>query len=258
MALRDFLSKKPEIKDADDYVTLSSLIQETLSDGDKEETALNKVHEKSINHWNKLLQNIPRDKHIPSPIWGDEIDAYYPYNEKVPSDLSKKEAILLGIDMDKLPSYAKRMGPFPRWKQKYIENSRKWFNDIKPYIPEGWVEGLKEFHQSLRKLEWHCDNSNTSKNKERDIWDHIIQVRSSGLRVRPYDRIPALVAFTSTQIPILGPHRRHITRQEGLLFQGFDKDHVLPKSRTESFRALGNAVHVGVVGKLAEKLLHNG
>jgi DNA (cytosine-5)-methyltransferase 1 len=52
--------------------------------------------------------------------------------------------------------------------------------------------------------------------------------------------------MTVTQIPILGPERRYITRREGLRLQGFPETLELPKSRGRAFAALGNAVHVDV------------
>jgi DNA (cytosine-5)-methyltransferase 1 len=61
--------------------------------------------------------------------------------------------------------------------------------------------------------------------------------------------------MTSTQIPILGPEQRFLTRVEGLRLQSFPDHHNLPKSREKSFKALGNAVHVGVVETIAKQLL---
>ena len=92
----------------------------------------------------------------------------------------------------------------------------------------------------------------------RDLWEHILQFRPSGLRVKRYRASPSLVAMTSTQIPILGPERRHLSRVEGLRLQGLPDDFLVPDSRTATFRALGNAVHVGVVYEIAARLLCNG
>ena len=60
--------------------------------------------------------------------------------------------------------------------------------------------------------------------------------------------------MTSTQIPILGPERRHLSRLEGLRLQGFPDDFHVPDSRDQTFKALGNAVHVEVVSEIAKEL----
>ena len=73
--------------------------------------------------------------------------------------------------------------------------------------------------------------------------------------MKRYSSIPALVAMTTSQIPILGPKRRFLTRVEGLRLQGFPDTHHLPESRTAAFKALGNGVHVGIVTSVAAKLL---
>jgi DNA (cytosine-5)-methyltransferase 1 len=61
--------------------------------------------------------------------------------------------------------------------------------------------------------------------------------------------------MTTTQIPILGPERRFLTRREGLLLQGFPATHRLPESRQRTFAALGNAVHTDVAFAIAHRLL---
>jgi DNA (cytosine-5)-methyltransferase 1 len=149
-----------------------------------------------------------------------------------------------------LPSYARtRERRFPDWKVQFIRQNRDWFSEVRGYFPQGWVSELAEFPPSLRKLEWNCQG------EERNLWRHVLQFRPSGLRVKRYTRSPALVAMTTTQIPILGPKRRFLTRVEGLRLQGFPDTHHLPESRAAAFAALGNAVHVGVVRTIVKTLM---
>lgn len=215
-----------------------------------------------IDHWNELLQALPADIEPPSfPLWGDELNASYPFEERTPWGSSMKvlwdcvpgefhadanrEELLSG-----LPSYAReQVNQFRGWKIEFIRNNRAWWKSAKRHLPAGWAQGLGEFPPSLRKLEWNV------KGGERDIWRYVLQFRPSGLRVRRYTSCPALVAMTTTQIPVLGPERRFITKTEGLLLQGFPPRHVLPASRDNAFRALGNAVHVGVARRIAAHLL---
>jgi DNA (cytosine-5)-methyltransferase 1 len=149
-----------------------------------------------------------------------------------------------------LPSYAReQVDLFRNWKIRYIQQNRDWWMLVAPYIPAEWKDGLKVFPPSLRKLEWNV------KGEKRDLWSHVLQFRPSGLRVKRYSSSPALVAMTATQIPVLGPEKRFITRVEGKRLQGFPDQHELPITRAHAFKALGNAVHVGVIELLADRLV---
>ena len=149
-----------------------------------------------------------------------------------------------------LPSYAREeVEAFRHWKIRYIQQNRIWWQRIAPYLSSAWEDRLKAFPPSLRKLEWNV------KGEERDLWAHVLQFRPSGLRVKRYTSSPALVAMTATQIPALGPEQRFLTRVEGKRLQGFPDDHELPATRERAFKALGNAVHVGVVEQLAKRLI---
>lgn len=234
-----------------------------LTERDRRETPIVEQHRRCIEHWNAFLKALPEERvELPSfPIWGDEIDADYPYEDMTPwaqvlsagkGAAPKKGTEVTLENFQALPSYARsQVGHFPQWKVRFIKANRTWLSSIKSELPSDWVLGLRSFPPSLRKLEWNC------KGEDRDLWKHILQFRPSGLRVKRYRNCPSLVAMTSTQIPILGPVRRHLSRVEGLRLQGFPSAFFVPDSRTATFRALGNAVHVGVVYRIAARLFCN-
>jgi DNA (cytosine-5)-methyltransferase 1 len=244
--------------------TLTDIVMESreLSNEDRVETMLSVQQSECIQHWNQLIKGLPVEIEPPSfPMWGDELDAMYPFLKVSPWAMSpgdlgqcfdppfpkytRKEEL-----MKYLPSYAREeVDAFRQWKIRYIQQNREWWEKVNPYLSNAWKSKLKSFPPSLRKLEWNV------KGEARDLWSHVLQFRPSGLRVKRYSSSPALVAMTSTQIPILGPEKRFLTRIEGRRLQGFPDDHNLPVSRVGAFKALGNAVHVGVVEKLAKRLI---
>jgi DNA (cytosine-5)-methyltransferase 1 len=246
--------------------SLETIIQPTgeLTPIDAAESRLTEKQVRCIDHWNAFLRYVPADLALPSfPMWGDELWEDYPYDPRAPWSYSARElrstmrahAIPAQARkrqvLDLLPSYARSHEyKFPKWKVRFIAKNRKWFSEIRSHLPRDWVAGLRAFPASLRKLEWHCSG------EERDLWQKMLQFRPSGLRAKRYTSSPALVAMTATQIPLLGPERRFLTRTEGLRLQDFPDDHALPKSRDATFQALGNAVHVGVAEAIARRLLH--
>lgn len=159
------------------------------------------------------------------------------------------------------PSYAARRGEWPAWKVRFIVQNREWALKLWSMLDPTWLrQWLDELYEvvavpSLVKLEWNC------KGEELDIWSHILQFRPSGLRVKRLAHVPALVAMTTTQIPIVprlnstepgigaqvDAKGRYLLPSEGLQLQGFPSNWRLPQSRERAFTCLGNAVHAGLV-----------
>jgi DNA (cytosine-5)-methyltransferase 1 len=248
---------------------LRSILQKAseLSPTDRVESRISEEQRACISHWNEQLEKMPEGEvTLPSfPIWADEMDATYPYEHYTPyvAPISELKQCIYGQDIRPrmtreeilllFPSYARSQDEqFPDWKIQFIRQNREWFKEHRRRFSNAWVSRLRLFPSSLRKLEWNCQG------EERNLWRHVLQFRPSGLRVKRYTSSPSLVAMTTTQIPILGPQERFMTRVEGLRLQGFPDSHQLPKARAAAFKALGNGVHVDVVEAIARQLLQQG
>jgi DNA (cytosine-5)-methyltransferase 1 len=234
---------------------------EELTTKDAEETKLSAQQTSCIRLWNRFLKTVPVELGLPAgPLWSDEFGARYPFEDTTPwacdveilaSSLGVRRQAEREELLSLLPNYASRKEKhFPSWKIGFIANNRRWHRKAARYFPHGWLEQVRQLPPSLRKLEWNCGNDAV-----RNLWNCVLQFRPSGLRAKRFENIPALVAMTTTQIPILGPKRRFITRTEGLRLQGLPDSHRLPIQRAKAFAALGNAVHVGVVNAIAQRLL---
>ena len=236
------------------------ILRDPTTEQEKQETALSEQQAACIEHWNRLLEALPRNFKVITPLWGDEFGAKYPYEKasEQPANLTARELEeYLGPKaegktktelLEMLPSYARHERKFPDWKVTFIRQSRAWWEEARIVAPKSWLRELKHFPFSLRKLEWHGG-------EERDLWTCVLQFRPSGLRAKRWGQVPALVAMTATQIPILGEKRRFLTRAEGKLLQGFPEGHRLPARRPDAFAALGNAVHVHVIEEIGRRFV---
>ncbi len=129
---------------------------------------------------------------------------------------------------------------FPLWKQKYIEKNRKFYEIHKKTI-DNWIKRNPEFLDlppSRRKLEWQAQDA-------KSIWETVIHLRPSGIRVKKATYVPALVAITQTSI--VGSEKRRLTLEETARLQGLPSWFDLGgQPQTAAFKQLGNGVSIGV------------
>jgi len=216
--------------------------------------------------WQEFLERAPKGEQLPSfPIWTMEFGATYPYTKydslhRIPvrglcnykgcfgQTLNRRTRRQI---LERLPSYARaEKGAFPEWKQLFIRQNRQFYERNKRWI-KPWLPKIRQFPPSLQKFEWNC------KGEPRDIWQYVIQFRASGVRVKRPTTAPSLVAMTTTQVPIIAWERRYMTPRECSRLQSMDELKHLPAAQSKVVQALGNAVNVEVVRRIAESLLVN-
>ena len=218
----------------------------------------------AVEVWNKFVRRFDaKGWELPSfPIWAMEFGADYPiFDEfRIPSRLTTRQLSgyrgSFGHELRDVPSLERlaalppyaRANTFPRWKQTFIQQNRDLYERDRRWL-DGWKSELEQFASSLQKLEWNC------KGEVYDIWEHVLQMRASGIRVKRSTSAPALIAMTSTQVPIIGRLRRYMTERECAGLQSLERLKHLPETSSESFRALGNAVNAKLVQVVAKALL---
>lgn len=220
-------------------------------------------HRKCLRVWQRFLKACPTSVELPSfPIWSMEFGATYPYEDGAPFAASTRKLhklrgshgkALRGLSradiMAALPSYARtKRKKFPKWKIDFIRQNREFYRKNKKWI-KPWLPAILEFHPSLQKLEWNC------KGEKRDIWKYVIQFRASGVRVKRPSSAPSLIAFTTTQVPIIAWEKRYMTACECARLQSLDELKHLPVASTRAYKALGNAVNAEVVRRIASALV---
>lgn len=181
-----------------------------------------------INLWNEFIQNIKCDKLPGFPIWADSL-----------------------CPVEENPMY-KDWGKLPGWQKNFIiKNSELWIHN-KEFINE-WLKKAtknKNFFGAKAKLEWQAGNVENP-----NIWDNIMQIRPSGLRVKPGTYFPALVAITQTSI--VGKRKRFLTPRECARLQNFPDSFQYDTKDAQAYKQFGNSINVGLVKFFTEYMFGN-
>ena len=215
-----------------------------------------------LNFWKYFLSKIPKKNYLPNPLWAMEFGATYSYEQKTPNATSLKDLRKLkgkfGIsfkNMNKdeifklIPNYAKvKTKKFPGWKIRMIGRTREFYKINKKWIDKLLykIENLEK--ESYQKLEWNCQGDDFNFRKK------IISFRGSGVRIRRNYSSPTLTSACTSQVPYLPWKKRYLSLDECLKIQGFENLKHFPDSFDKFYPAIGNAVNVKVISKIASNL----
>ena len=148
------------------------------------------------------------------------------------------------------------------WRKDYMTKNKPLIEKYKNKFDSWYEENVELLNtrEIYGKLEWQ-----TGPKKENDsIFNHFIQIRQSGIRVKKSHYFPTLVAIS--QIPIYGKERRYLTPQECARLQSFPVDELdennekiykLHNNDKQSYKQMGNAVNVKIVKMIANIILNN-
>ncbi len=215
----------------------------------------------ALETWDAFLCSYPQNRRKPwFPIWAAEFGATYPFSTiaplAVPSDALQTYRGSFGIPIIggsreqlalALPPYARTDRPIPAWKARFLELNRELYEQNRSWI-DPWLPRLAGFEHSFQKFEWNFDGT------ERSLWGTIVQLRGSGIRAKSPNAAPALVAATSSQIPIIAWERRYMSVRERARLQDLGSLSHLPSGQAAATRALGNAVNAKVAELVGRQL----
>jgi DNA (cytosine-5)-methyltransferase 1 len=124
----------------------------------------------------------------------------------------------------------------PEWKTEFINKNIDFLANHRREV-NAWLKkynDLEEFPPSRRKFEWQAGDN-------KSIWNSLIQLRPSGIRVKKMNYVPAAVAITQTTV--VGKLRRRLSVSEVAQLQGLPSWFTFgEQSQAKSYRQLGNGI----------------
>ena len=139
----------------------------------------------------------------------------------------------------------------PERKKEFIRKNQDLYKRNKKFI-DSWLKkwkNLMDFTPTERKFEWQCGKSINS------VFDGIIQIRPSGVRVKKPDTFQALVALVQT--PIIGKYKRRLSIREAARLQSFPDSFIPDTNKQQAYKQLGNSVNVKVLEEIFKELIKN-
>jgi DNA (cytosine-5)-methyltransferase 1 len=137
----------------------------------------------------------------------------------------------------------------PLWKKDFIYKNLDFYDSHKRKI-DSWLKAtdyLDSLPNSRRKFEWQAGDS-------KSIYDCVIQLRPSGIRVKKSNYAPAAVAITQT--PILGQLKRKLSTEEVAYLQGLPFWFTFRnQSDVQTYRQLGNGISIGAAYQAVRALV---
>jgi len=238
---------------------------------------------KTLRLWDEFLHQLYKhDGFIPNhPIWSMELGATYPYWETDPCLLSAQQLRgtcgaygqeVKGDTLEEclacLPSYAQK--PMAVEKRRIIRSNRELYLRNREWI-DPWKEEIRHQLPNQQRMEWRLGNRPA---EEIGIYQHIVQFRSSGVRIRERKYVPTLTCVT-TETPFIPwipvrpelrqpgepPCGRYITLNECAHLQGMqglkwtDESGEPVLNLVRSYGALGNAINVDVMALVAQAMI---
>ena len=138
---------------------------------------------------------------------------------------------------------------FPSWKQDFVRKNQEIYRRNKDFI-DAWLKkwnNLRGFTPTEKKFEWQCGTTIKS------IWEGVIQIRPSGVRVKKPDIFQALVALVQT--PIIGKYKRKLSVREAARLQSFPDTFIPDENKQQAYKQFGNSVNINVVKEIFKKLI---
>ncbi len=191
-----------------------------------------------LDAWDEFVRLIPSDTLPGFPIWVDG----FATRPRVTDDM-------------------------PDWERQFREKNSAFYREHRDVI-DAWLkmkwgpdhQTVRDFPRSRQSCEWQARKAHPRR-KERTIQDLVVQMRPSGIRVKPATYLPALVAITQTSIvgPKVGGVReyRKLTPKEAARLQGIPPETFARAGVDDraAYKQLGNGVNVGVVALVARALM---